>query len=175
MVSESRVERLYSPHRVHGKIGVVFGSGEERIQPEPEVNVVDGLEVRTTHKVVTRPEVVFTVEQPPPPPASTGKFISFDQFKKMGQNPRNRQSAGQGQDPDIMEITLEPTESSKSTPTGETYQGESVMKGPRGGKFIIKDGKKKYVQGSGGGDGESSGVVYNINILESGAESDVRY
>lgn len=159
--SASRVVRLNSPYRVHGKIGVILGSGEERINIDTKM--VDGIPMRSTQNVVTRPEVVYTVEQPPPsPPPNTGKkFVTFEQFKQG--RPRPKPSNDKD---DIMEITLE--DKSKSgdgvVATGETYQGEPVMQGPRGGKFITKDGKKKYVPaGKGGG---KSDVVYNVNILE---------
>lgn len=164
MLSESHVEQLYSPHRVHGKIGVIFGSGEELIKPDTKI--VDGIEIRTTHNVVTRPEVVYTVEQPLPPSTSNSKFVSFDQFRRMSQSQGQSQCSDSGSD--IMEITLENTKGDHLT--GELYQGEPVMKGPRGGKFIMKDGKKKYVTSSGGSGSKegksSSDVVYNINILE---------
>lgn len=148
------VAHLCSPHRVHGKIGVIIGSGEEILKPDTKT--VNGLEVRTTYNVVDRPEVVYTVEQPKPQTDSTSsKFVSFEQFKKMAQE------AGDKKDKDVMEITLK----SKEYATGQTYQGAPVMQGPRGGKYIIKDGKKKYVPGNATASG-SSDVVYNINILE---------
>lgn len=155
MHEESRKEQLYVPHRVHGKIGIIFGSGEEQITPD--IKIIDNLEVRTTHNVVTRPEVVYAVERPlSPKPCS--KFVSFDQFKKISRDhPLSND--------DVMEITLEDKDGQgEAVPTGEIYQSEQVMKGPRGGKFVIKDGKKKYVPGNKGGG--KSDVVYNVNILK---------
>jgi hypothetical protein len=151
----SRMEMLYSPYRVHGKIGVIFGSGEETITPALETKMVDGLEVRTTNNVVTRPEVLMTVEQPPPTSLEP-KFVSYDQFRVSAAADRAK-----GGD-EVMEITLD-KKSGGERATGETYQGEAVMEGPRGGKYIMKDGKKKYVPGGKAGKSE---LIYNINILE---------
>lgn len=158
---ETKVEKLYAPHRAHGKIGIIVDSAEETLNPD--MQIVNGLAIRKTHNIVSRPEVVYTVEQPPPP--SLNKFVSFDQFKKMGQQRRDsgRPEKRRRDDDDVMQITLEPKDDGVRA-TGETYQGEPVMKGPRGGQYIIKDGRKKYVPGSKGGG--KSDVVYNVNILE---------
>lgn len=154
--SSTRTQVLPVPHKVHGKIGVILDSGQEIITPDRKQ--IDGIDVYTTHNVVTRPEVVYTVEQPPP---KQGDFLSPDEFRKFAEQPKPQ--AGQDE---VMEITLEKTSSgSGAVATGETYQGETVMKGPRGGKYIMKDGKKKYVPAGKGGEGGSD-VVYNINILE---------
>jgi hypothetical protein len=157
---ETKVEKLYSSHRAHGKIGVIVDSAEETLNPD--MQIVNGIAIRKTHDIVSRPEVVYTVEQPPPP--CLNKFVSFDQFKKMGQQRRDERKRPAGYDDDVMEITLEAKDDGVRA-TGETYQGEPVMKGPRGGQYIIKDGKKKYVPGSKGGG--KSDVVYNVNILDS--------
>jgi len=159
---ETKVEKLYAPHRVHGKIGIIVDSAEETLNPD--MQIVNGIAIRKTQDIVSRPEVVYTVEQPPPP--SLNKFVSFDQFKKMGQQRRDEKKRPNRDDDDVMEITLEAKDDVVRA-TGETYQGEPVMKGPRGGQYIIKDGKKKYVPGSKGSGGSGSGVVYNVNILDS--------
>ena len=93
---------------------------------------------------------MYTVEQPPPP----NNILSFAQFKKQSQLQRNKED-------ETMKFTLS---KGKDEATGETYQGEQVMKGPRGGKYIMKDGKKKRIPKN-IEEGRSSDVVYKINIL----------
>lgn len=61
-------------------------------------------------------------------------------------------------------------------PREEYYQGCLVKKGPRGGKYIIKDGKKKYIYDEGEGQPagrkgsdtirtSAHGPVYSLNLL----------
>jgi hypothetical protein len=98
------------------------------------------MHVEATNNIVTRPEVVYAVEQPlDEPPSSVND-------KK-----------------DVMEITLN---KSGPTATGGTYLGEPIIKGPRGGCYIIKDGKKKYVPANATGGSSKAELVYKINILE---------
>lgn len=128
--------------RVQGKIGVMNNSKEEWIKPVKVT--LDGMHVEATNNIVTRPEAVYTVEQPLDEPVAPVASKSDD--KK-----------------DVMEITL-----NKSGPsaTGGTYLGEPIMKGPRGGCYIIKDGKKKYVPTNATGGSSKAELVYKINILE---------
>jgi hypothetical protein len=156
--STSKIQ-LCSPLRVHGKIGVITGSHEEFVKPV-RINV-DGMHVVATNKVVTRPEVVYTVEQPldDPRPAPTPL--------KVTPKPKASASASaSASKSDVMEITLEKpgSDRGKGSATAGTYMGEPIIKGPRGGCYIIKDGKKKYVPA--GNSGEKAELVYNINILE---------
>jgi hypothetical protein len=143
----SQAEILYTPVKIKGKIGIIIDSSEEILQ---DVNYVDGLKVQSTNSIVTRPEAMYTVEQPPPP----NNILSFAQFKKQSQLQRNKED-------ETMKFTLS---KGKDEATGETYQGEQVMKGPRGGKYIMKDGKKKRIPKN-IEEGRSSDVVYKINIL----------
>lgn len=161
----SQIETLYPPFKAHGKIGAMLGSIEEDIKPD--TSIVDGVEVTNTNNYVRRPEVVFAVEQPPPLLPSTKdqqKLLSFEQFKK-------RAHEQQPENDDQIKITIKKGQEQGQgqggvEATGEFYQGEEIMKGPRGGQFIIKDGKKKYVPiGKGGKDGAKD-VVYRVNILQ---------
>ena len=139
-------ETLYAPIKIKGKVGIITNSSEETLE---NINIVDGIPVQSTRNIVTRPEALYTVEQPPPP----SNILSFDQFKKQSKELRNRED-------ETMKITLS---SGKDEATGETYQGEPVMKGPRGGKYILKNGKKKWVPKN--LESERSDVVYKVNIL----------
>lgn len=163
-------EYLISPFKVHGKIGVMVGSDET---PQAEIKYIGGVKMQQTHEYVDRPEVSITVEAPPPATIKRSPMMSFDQFKQHARdNPVPTSN-------DTMQITLEkssgPSRKASQEPvhTGEYYKGEPVMKGPRGGKFIIKDEKKIYVKdkdiGSGSGSGEDD-VVFKINMLKTGEE-----
>lgn len=137
------LQELYTPVKIHGKIGVMQGSEEEIL--EASTSYIDGIEIERTHKYVTRPEVSMTVEKP--------------LLRKPVTNAKG--------DEDSMKISLEPRGHAgraghADIDTGEKYRGETVMKGPRGGKYIMKDNKKVYVPT---GKGETSDVVYKINIL----------
>jgi hypothetical protein len=59
----------------------------------------------------------------------------------------------------------EESENTKDQP--EMYMGMLVHKGKRGGKYVIKDNKKKYVSDAEieGSKSTSDGVVYNVNLL----------
>ena len=142
-------ETLYVPIKIKGKVGVITNSPEETLE---NINIVDGIPVQSTRNIVTRPEALYTVEQPPP----SSNILSFDQFKKQSRELRNRE--------ETMKITLASGSSvGLDEATGETYQGEQVMKGPRGGKYILKNGKKKWVPKN--LESERSDVVYKVNIL----------
>lgn len=145
MDSDTQTKPLYASHRVHGKIGIIADSGEEIMNMGTKL--VNGITMQSTQDVVTRPEVVYAVQQPPP--VKESRFKSMEQLQD-----------------EVMEITVEKG-SGGEVATGETYQGEPVMKGPKGGKYIIKDGKKKYVPKSNSGSNSGSkDVVYSVNILE---------
>lgn len=139
---DTKTTPLYTAHKVHGKIGVIINSGEETMNMGTKL--VNGIATQSTQDVVTRPEVVYAVQHPLPVKQSKNKFKSMEQLQD-----------------EVMEIKVE----GGDTATGETYQGEPVMKGPKGGKFIMKDGKKKYVPKNKSGDSDSD-VVYSVNILE---------
>ena len=157
--------QLCPPLRVHGKIGVLANSKEEWIQPV-KINI-DGMHVVATNKVVTRPEVVYTVEQPldipSPSPSSSPSSNPSSQPAPDNQRIKPNIKFKPPASDDVMEITLET--GSRSVATGGTYMGEPIMKGPRGGCYIIKDGKKKYVPANVSSH-EKAELVYNINILE---------
>ena len=143
----TQAEILYKPIKVKGKIGIVTDSSEESLL---DVNYVDGIKIQSTSSIVSRPEAMYTVEQPPPP----SNILSFAEFKKQSQIQKTKED-------ETMKFTLS---KGADEATGETYQGETVMKGPRGGKYIIKDGKKKWVPKNIEGE-RGSDVVYKINIL----------
>lgn len=160
-------EYLFSSVKVHGKIGVMIGPDEI---PQAEVKYVDGVKMLQTHEYVDRPEVSITVEAPPPASIKRSPMMSFDQFKQHARNNPVPTSE------DTMKITLERSGPGGSkrlaepVHTGEYHKGEPVMKGPRGGKFIMKDGKKVYVKDKDiGGNGDDD-VVFKINMLKTGED-----
>ena len=154
----SQIETLYSPFKVHGKIGVMIGSIEEDSIATIIGDTGTGTGTSTgTSTYVAPPEVMFSVEQSPPFPLpshelpQSSTILSFDDFKTHAH-------VHYAQEDDQMKITVK----GGDVATGEKWQGEMVMKGPRGGKFIIKDGKKKYVPVI----KEDGDDVYNVNILQ---------
>jgi hypothetical protein len=160
----SQVEILYTPIKVHGKVGIMIGV-EEVLQSDTKY--IDGVKVHTTQHIVTRPEVTYSVENPLPPKPPKEKFLSFDQFKAQTRVAAPLISTS-GENLDTMKITIDgPAERTrgKVVHTGEYYRGAPVMKGPRGGKFIIKDEKKLYVTDADMA-GESDEVLYKVNVLK---------
>lgn len=167
---------LPSPLRVHGRIGVLMGSGEESVL----ASRVDG--VLQSHTAVSRPEITFTVEHPDPEP---GVSLSADEYQRK-QAARDahiqatrisRQAAVEEEEPakpDTMEITLNGGTAGGSsggtggTETNETYKGYPVQRGARGGKYIIKEnGIKEYVKEKAQPkqSGSDGGPVYKVNML----------
>ena len=138
----------------------MVGSNEETMQADTKI--VQGIEVQETHKYVTRPEVSLTVEKPLTVRAG---FISYNDFKDRAREEQEREEDNDG----TMRISLDPKGGQQGpVATGEIYRGEPVMKGPRGGKYVTKEGKKIYVPAGKAGDGSKqseSDVVYKINIL----------
>lgn len=137
---ECDVKTLHAPYTVKGRIGVLCNS-EEELSYDNRTEVRDGLTINYTGKRVFRPEVTHSVENTPPPPKKESKFITFEQFK-------NDSSESGSKDLGF-------------------YQGCQVKKGPRGGKYIVKDGKKVYInEKSDKSIEKSSGVVYSVNLLD---------
>ena len=175
--SGNEVVQLEAPLKIHGRIGVLIDSGEEIVMAD---RVADG--IQHTHCVVTRPEVTLSVEQPPP----------FQQISSEEYRDRNKPAESEPEPVieahgDDLSITVEPTNRKRgnAVPTGDTYKDCPVMKGPRGGMFVIKDDKKIYVTPSmltkekektskGSSSGKSglggsltkSGAVYRVNMLD---------
>ncbi len=48
----------------------------------------------------------------------------------------------------------------------ETWQGFKVMKGARGGKYVLKGGKKKYIKNSGYSKTSKSGIIYKVRLSD---------
>jgi hypothetical protein len=160
----SQVEQLCEPIKVRGRIGIMIGS-DEIIQSD--IKYVDGVEVQETQKFVQRPEVAFSVEAPLPS-KDKDNFISFNQFKqKARQHPINVES----EENETMKITIEPGSGRAAritgdpVATGEYFKGEPIMKGPRGGTFITKDGKKIYTKENGENEKGADDVVYKVSKL----------
>ena len=73
-------------------------------------------------------------------------------------------------------VNCEDSGNEEEEPLNEVYKGFPVLKGPRGGKYILKNGKKVYIKDeslitSGEisnkvGNILKSGVVYKVNILK---------
>jgi hypothetical protein len=109
VLKESDTEHQYlpTPLIIHGMIGALINSGQEK-------------KFTPHQQVVTRPEVTISVDCDPDP------------------------------------------ESSEK----ETFMGCPVLKGPRGGKYIIKDGRKKYVRDDEiKNEQRNNGCIMNINLL----------
>jgi hypothetical protein len=169
----SHIETLNEPLIIRGCIGVMTGSVEEC--PPIERKTERGLTVEYTRDYVSRPETTMTVENPPPTSAigaimnERSKFVTFDQFREQMKRGAEEK----------LRIPLESTRSSPSEPKEETkemketYKGYPVMKGPRGGKYYLKDGKRFYLKEDGciapalNGDKRNidNGVVYKISML----------
>ena len=114
--------------------------------------LVGSNEEESAFEVVDRPEVAHSVElarprpPAPPQPAETMEII-------VGTTSSTRSD----------------TKKSEPVSTGEFYKGCPVMKGPRGGKYITKDGKKVYIkEGASLADASGNGgdqVLYKVSIL----------
>lgn len=109
--------------------------------------------IQQTHQEVTRPEATEIIERPPP---SIMK-ISLNEVKNTYKTDDH---------------DAEPDDS--ITETQELHKGCIIMKGPRGGKYIIKNSKKIYLKDEDSGSGEPTGnapvfrsnVVYKVNLLK---------
>lgn len=177
----SHLESIKDTLVVHGRIGVMTGNTEEC--PPVDRKKDRGLTVEYTGDYVRRPETTITIENPPPSSAITevmkdhSRFVTFDQFREQMKKGAEEK----------LRITLDGAApiSTSSTAEGETYRGYPVSRGPRGGKYYLKDGKKFYLKDdvpldssepsnqSGpasaptttAAPAQSDGVVYKINML----------
>lgn len=123
----------------------------------------DGSLIQHSQKTVYRPEVTHSVQKMP---------VGAD--KIMDEPDENQFINHQAQTEETN--TIEGTSAAEdgggigSIYTGEIYKGYNVIKGPRGGKYIIKNGKKTYVKDEPAGQKSGalfkSGIVYKVNILK---------
>lgn len=139
-------KKLHAPYTLHGAIGVMFNSDLEK-EPLSSTKIITdetGYDEHHTGRVVVRPELTITVDNYPPPKEDQ-KYVTFEELKNDGKN--------------------------ETEPSKEYYQGCLVQKGARGGKYIVKDGKKKYLTKAEKVESEStSGLsgkpIYNVNLLD---------
>ena len=132
--STSYVVQLDQPFKAHGCIGVLSGSGEES-----DLSIMSGdMLIHKTPNIVARPETTLSVENPDP---DQNTVLSMDEYK-LKQDTIHLKPCIKPTSDDNMKITLDASQ--EAIPTMEIYKGCNVMKGPRGGKFIIKEGKKIY-------------------------------
>jgi hypothetical protein len=172
----SHIETLDEQLVVRGCIGVMTGSVEEC--PPVERKTERGLTVEYTRESVGRPETTMTVENPPPQSAignimnERNKFVTFDQFReqmKRGAEEKLRIPLETGAKCSEAKHGTE----AKNGDEPETYKGYPVMKGPRGGKYYMKDGKRFYLKDesppapatTSATDVDECGVVYKISML----------
>ena len=155
--STSYVVQLDQPFKAHGCIGVLSGSGEES-----DLSVMSG-GIHKTPNIVARPETTLSVENPDP---DQNNVLSIEEYK-LKQDTIHLQPCINPTSEDNMKITLDASQ--EAIPTMEIYKGCNVMKGPRGGKFIIKDGKKIYcnVVADDTKKSTSGSAVYKISMLSS--------
>lgn len=117
--------------------------------------------VQKTKSVVERPEATEVVEKVP----NGVMKINLSDIVAPQPHPQPQQE------------TNAPSTESAST-AEEQYKGMAVFKGPRGGKYVVKNGKKIYLkEGETGGDGGKgplfkSGVVYKVNVLRKNGKND---
>lgn len=163
---ERRIKKQQHHQNVEEKnistnISQYFTSKPQQILDESDVYKDNNIVVQKTHVRVQRPEVTHSVERPPPTPPQRESRVH--QFKIRSKH--SVLDLGDENDEDADD------EDDQLDGTGETYKGHKVYKGPRGGKYYFKNGKKVYMKGEGTGsstDGRSvlkSGVVYKVNIL----------
>ena len=155
----SYVVQLPEPYSVHGRIGALLGSGEELALATDIIE--NNMPIQKQIEYVARPETVLTVEQPDPEPE---KVVSVQEYtRRQIPTPKHQ---------DDLQITLDDKDKSTNismgaVATGEVFKGCPVMKGPRGGQYIMKDDKKIYVNTSSVKKGTvaKSGAVYKVNML----------
>ena len=80
------------------------------------------------------------------------------------QHGEQRQRSVPEPDTDVIEINTGGI-SPEGVLTGEMFRGQPVIKGPRGGRHIMLDGKKLYVYGKAKTPKQSE-VVYKVNMLD---------
>lgn len=147
------VKKLHAPCALHGVIGVLCNSDlEDDIVTS---HVQDGM--YHTGTKVSKPELTVSVDNFPPP-EKKNKYLSINDLKTKSIEPLYQPDSD--------------TEHKNNENKEEYYQGCLVKKGPRGGKYIVKDGKKKYLKEDDLKDigkatsVSNSGPVYSLNLLD---------
>jgi len=118
---------------------------QQQLYQQPQHHKHHDIVFEHSNHVVTRPEALHSVEKPLRP---------SKMYPTEYQEPHHEITNPEPEEP-------------------EFYKGYPLKKGPRGGKFIIKDGKKVYVSesmianhGKKSANFGSNKVVYRVNILE---------
>lgn len=156
------VRQLHAPCVLHGRIGAIFGSKEEYQIPETITSIHNGEIIHISPKKVMRPEVSMSIENHPPPNEDRD-YLNIKDLEK---------------DDEVMDIQVggsnnqgkEHTKASTGDDETEMYDGCVVVKGPRGGKYYYKDGKKRYVTdeqiAARNKGGKKEKVIFKINLME---------
>lgn len=133
----------------------VGGGGRDRLIDELRQSTLGSAEgsnitIQKTQHKVTRPEATEVVERPPP---SIMNISLTDIRATGGGEAAEGDGGGDGEG------------------EGEKYKGCIVIKGPRGGKYILKNGKRLYVKDDENAPAASapvfkSNMVYKVNLLK---------
>lgn len=127
-------------YTIHGKVGILINYNLDNCTSR-STNMVDsaGRYIHVSNEQVSRPEVTLSVDNCLPPESEIDKV----KVKDKG----DASSATEDQQ--------------------ELYMGLLVHSGRRGGKFIIKDNKKKYISDAEilSSKNKKDEVVYNVNLL----------
>lgn len=142
------ISKLQAPCTLHGQIGVLFNSDFE-VEPNEGCKITDRSDgIKHINREVDLPELTITVDNFPPPMPEK-KFVTLKNCDDNLQSPDNI------------------NENNNEHEQDEMYQGCLVKKGPRGGKYYIKDGKKRYLYGKPGEETElayNKGIIYQLNL-----------
>jgi len=157
------IKKLHAPCSLHGVVGVLCNS-------DLEDDIISGQVVNGayhTGQKVSRPELTATVDNFPPPEMKK-KYLSLTDLKTKKIDPLY-----QPEYTDSNYNSNSDNEYEENKP--EYYQGCLVEQGPRGGKYIIKDGKKKYIKDEDMKEADAKGKlkpsttkmgpVYSLNLL----------
>lgn len=154
------IKKLHAPCSLHGVIGVLCNSDLE--DDVISGHVQDGM--YHTGTKVSRPELTISVDNFLPP-EKKNKYLSISDLKTKRIEPLYQ--------PESDNDTIGSDGNKGEDGAEEYYQGCLVKKGPRGGKYIIKDGKKKYLKDEDIKDNDKgkktiggSGPVYSLNLLD---------
>uniref|UniRef100_A0A6C0J656 Uncharacterized protein n=1 Tax=viral metagenome TaxID=1070528 RepID=A0A6C0J656_9ZZZZ len=158
-------KKLHAEYTLHGKIGVLCNSDLENDIVVEEIHEEKNNTVHYSGKKVYKPELTVAVECFPPP-IKDKKYLSIHDLKNnkitpfvMSETESNESNESVSDDDNII------------TTSADIFQGCQIEQGPRGGKYIMKDGRKKYIK-----DGDlsvsktsstysSNRPVYSLNLL----------
>jgi hypothetical protein len=186
----SHIVRLEQPFKAHGRIGVLAVADNVVTRPEttlsvenpdPDLDISLSSQPQAEHKsqALHEPQAELQSE---PRHKSQPQHEPQHEPQHRSQAPHIDRSQSQhsqhipSSTDEEMQITITSSKSKSKPksepkepiPTGEVYKGCAVMKGPRGGKFIMKEGKKIYYNGQPEESGKkvtNGSAVYKVNML----------